>query len=240
MNIKKILLVTIAALLIISYLSLSTDPQSSSANSENTNTAQASGLVETELTGKKQAHKNDIALSKQQVHVENEDTIKADAIGQSVGNNNESEEPAVNEVNGFPLSSTESVDNAFLDDQNRVYQSTLEEVFKDKDFNLLINQIRAIEETENSINRETNLGTALNKLNKGNLYGSDHVCRGKICAITFSHNASDEIDVSELGMFDLNYTFKNFVKTETGDTLVKIVYIQTDDPSTLQITNSLF
>ena len=229
MNTKTIVALSISAGLTIGYFSFSN-------GSENTNTAKDSDQLEIEAIEKKQAYKIDIAQSEQQVHFKkDEDTANFEAISQGFKN-----ESSTYEVNGFPLSSVKSVDNAFLDDQNRVYQSTLEEVFKDKDFNILINQIREIEETENSINRETDLGTALNKLNKGNLYGSEHVCRGKICAVTFSHNASDEIDVSELGMFDLNYTFNNLVETEAGDTLVKIVYIQTNDPSKLQITNSLF
>ncbi len=138
-------------------------------------------------------------------------------------------------INGLYLEKAESINNAFLDTEDRVHRQALSEIFTVEDFSNLINQLKDVEETDLSIEREGKLGLAFNNITE-NIYNENYTCRGRVCAVTFNHDSNGEVDVDELGAFDSNYTFKNAVENDSGDVQIKVVFIQTEDPSTLQLT----
>jgi len=159
---------------------------------------------------------------------------ESEVNSENSGNDSQTSGPIT--LNGIQLSDENSINDAFLDDQASVSRNALSEVFTSEDFHQLLSQFRVVNESQNSINREIKLINSLNDMNVS-VYDEDYTCRGKICALTFTHDSLSELDVDKLGEFDSNYVFKNTVITDTGDKKVKVLYIQTEDPSTLTLSN---
>jgi len=138
-------------------------------------------------------------------------------------------------INNQLLTDIDSLNDAFVDGENQVYRNAIVEVFSAESFTDVISGLRSVEESEKSIERELQLSSSLSQFRSRSMYDEDFTCRGRICAITFKQDNNDNFDLDRLSKFDSNFVFKNFVDNESGDTQVNAVFIQTDDPSRLQL-----
>ena len=100
-----------------------------------------------------------------------------------------------------------------------------------------MNNVRGAEETDNSIEREVKLLEMLSQIRTNDVYAEDFACRGKVCAMSFHHEANSDFDLDKLSTFDENYLFTNTSKDESGSTVTRVLFIQTDNPSQLVFTN---
>ncbi|WP_304637931.1 MULTISPECIES: hypothetical protein [Pseudoalteromonas] len=55
--------------------------------------------------------------------------------------------------------------------------------------------------------------------------------------MSFYHEANSDFDLDKLSTFDENYLFTNTSKDESGSTVTRVLFIQTDNPSQLVFTN---
>lgn len=135
------------------------------------------------------------------------------------------------------FSSSESVTNSFITVNGQIKQQSVFGAITTPAFQDFLNKVRVAEETDNSIEREVKLLEMLNQIRTNDVYAEDFACRGKVCAMSFHHEANSDFDLDKLSTFDENYLFTNTSKDESGSTMTRVLFIQTDNPSQLVFTN---
>ncbi|RJF35381.1 hypothetical protein [Pseudoalteromonas gelatinilytica] len=135
------------------------------------------------------------------------------------------------------FSSSVSVTNLFMTDNGQIKNQSISSVITTPAFQDFLNNLRVAEETDNSIEREVKLLEMLNQIRTNDVYAEDFACRGKVCAMSFHHEANSDFDLDKLRTFDENYLFKNTSKDESGSTMTRVLFIQTDNSSQLVLTN---
>lgn len=135
------------------------------------------------------------------------------------------------------FSSPENLDRAFVRSDGAIERSTLSQIFRQNNFDDVVNKIRDVGYDESSLKREALLSDKLKNAFNAPIYHSNHACSGSICTVilqTVGDVSEDEL--RNLSRFDSNYSFTNTTENELGEKTVFALYIATEDPSTLTIT----
>ncbi len=217
-------LILIAISSLITYL-----VTSSSNNSEVTAT-----VIESQVNS--DSNKEVISANNKDIH---QSTIQVKQLASSEPEGNKVSEEQGQQTNlaDRHFSSSESVTNSFITDNGQIKQQSVFGAITIPEFHDFLNNVRGAEENDNSIVREVKLLEMLSQIRTNDVYAEDFACRGKVCAMSFHHEANSDFDLDKLSTFDENYLFTNTSKDESGSTVTRVLFIQTDNPSQLVFTN---
>ena len=120
-----------------------------------------------------------------------------------------------------------------------VSKKALDDVFKN-DTSLLLQRMSDIEYSEVAQIRKDKLNEfIINELKDVTILQQDLECAGKVCAIELTYTqSSNQASIDTLSSFSKNYSFQQFTETESGDKKLKALYIATDNPSGLSLSDS--
>jgi len=125
------------------------------------------------------------------------------------------------------------------DGKEFVSKKALDEVFKN-DTSILLQRMSDIEYSEIAQIRKDKLNEfILNELKDVTILQQDLECAGKVCALELTYTqSSNQASIETLSSFSKNYSFQQFTETENGDKKLKALYIATDNPSGLSLSDS--
>jgi len=113
------------------------------------------------------------------------------------------------------------------DGKEFVSKKALDDVFKN-DTSILLKRMSDIE-----------YEFILNELKDVTILQQDLECAGKVCALELTYTqSSNQASIDTLSSFSKNYSFQQFTETESGDKKLKALYIETEDPSLLTLSNN--
>ncbi|MGE6463402.1 hypothetical protein ACQKC7_16665 [Pseudoalteromonas tetraodonis] len=141
-----------------------------------------------------------------------------------------------------PISSPNVFSEEFVsteDGKEFVSKKALDDVFKN-DTSILLKRMSDIEYSEIAQIRKDKLNEfILNELKDVTILQQDLECAGKVCALELTYTqSSNQASIETLSSFSKNYSFQQFTETENGDKKLKALYIATDNPSGLSLSDS--
>lgn len=141
-----------------------------------------------------------------------------------------------------PISSPNVFSEKFVsteDGKEFVSKKALDDVFKN-DTSILLKRMSDIEYSEIAQIRKDKLNEfILNELKDVTILQQDLECAGKVCALELTYTqSSNQASIETLSSFSKNYSFQQFTETESGDKKLKALYIETEDPSLLTLSNN--
>lgn len=92
--------------------------------------------------------------------------------------------------------------------------------------------------SEFAIERQNKLNQQLLQLNNMTLFAQHIGCAGRVCALSITANELTEDNKLLLQNFDTNHSFVTATENATGELEFKAIYIYTDDPSQMVMTQS--
>lgn len=136
--------------------------------------------------------------------------------------------------NSSAFKSAETINAAYLNHDGIVSRNTLEMSFSNNDFNQLVTVIKNAEKNSASFELETTLEQHLLRTLSSKVFDESYSCAGRVCALTFKA-IQPEQNVESVKDFTTSYAFTNISQDDTGAYIYKAIFIQTTDPSNLQI-----
>lgn len=137
---------------------------------------------------------------------------------------------------GSAFSSAAALDAALFHPDGAVAAQTLRHLFKHPDFQNVIDRLAAVEATEQAAERQAKLQQKMYDTFGANLHGERFACAGQLCAVSLTTNTPPEQKtIDDFGTFDLNYTFINTSQHSNGETVTRLLFIATENPSNLQV-----
>lgn len=151
-------------------------------------------------------------------------------------------EQKVASISKLPISSPQAFSEEFVsteDGKEFVSKKALDDVFKTETSQLL-ERMSNIEYSEIAQIRKDKLNEfILNELKDVTILQQDLECAGKVCALEVTYTqSSNQASIDTLSSFSKNYSFQQFTETESGDKKLKALYIATEDPSQLTLSNN--
>ena len=148
------------------------------------------------------------------------------------------QQQAIAFTEGAAFSSAAALDAALLRPDGAVMAQTLRHLFTHPDFESVIDRLAAVDATELSAERQAKLQQKMYDTFGANIHGERFACAGQLCAVTLTTNtALEQNTIDDFGSFDKNYTFINTIKPRNGETVTRLLFIATEDPSNLQVIN---
>ncbi|WP_236596536.1 hypothetical protein [Pseudoalteromonas sp. GCY] len=122
--------------------------------------------------------------------------------------------------------------------QESLYRSRLESFFR-ADTNEILKQMSLVEYSDLANNREAKLQTFIQtRLEAVHILDETFKCAARVCMLELVVGSDSNTDVlSNMSEFDKNYSFQSKQTNEYGETTFKGLYIATDDPSKLTLTD---
>lgn len=136
--------------------------------------------------------------------------------------------------NSPAFKSAETVNAAYLNYEGIVSRDALEMSFSNNDFNQLVNAIKNADKNSASFELEATLEQHLLRTLSSKVFDESYSCAGSVCALTFKAMQPEQ-NVESVKDFTTSYTFTNISQDDTGVYIYKAIFIQTTDPSNLQI-----
>lgn len=151
-------------------------------------------------------------------------------------------EQKVASISKLSISSPHAFSEEFVsteDGKEFVSKRALDDVFKTETSQLL-ERMSNIEYSEIAQIRKDKLNEfILNELKDVTILQQDLECAGKVCALELTYTqSSNQASIDTLSSFSKNYSFQQFTETESGDKKLKALYIETEDPSQLTLSNN--
>lgn len=145
-------------------------------------------------------------------------------------------------ISELPISSPHVFSEEFVsteDGKEFVSKKALDDVFKN-DTSILLQRMSDIEYSEIAQIRKDKLNEfILNELKDVTILQQELDCAGKVCALELTYTqSSNQASIEALSSFSKNYSFEQFTETESGDKKLKALYIATDNPSGLSLSDS--
>ncbi|WP_095497432.1 hypothetical protein [Paraferrimonas haliotis] len=137
---------------------------------------------------------------------------------------------------GNKISNSEELYQAFFDSSGRVKRSALNDFFVEQDVHAFIEMMQSFDETQTSSEREVLLSQELTSLDLP-INAEELRCRSGLCVLTFNYTQLNQEQVSEIASFDSNYAFTVQVSPSSVEKRFKGIYLKTDDPTKLTLSN---
>lgn len=137
----------------------------------------------------------------------------------------------------FQSFSTENdINNAYIRQDDAIYQSTLISSFKTQDFAELIESLNLVSKSSDSLENEQQLGAYLTQQYGSVISNEKYSCAGRICAVMFNYLAdTDKEKLKNLHNYGTHYSFYNESVDEYDNPVMKAIFVSTDDPSKLTV-----
>lgn len=137
---------------------------------------------------------------------------------------------------GAAFSSAAALDAALFHPDGAVAAQTLRHLFAHPDFQNVIDRLAAIEATEQAAERQAKLQQKMYDTFGAAIHGESFACAGQLCAVTLTTSTPlQQQTIDDFGTFDQNYTFRNTSQQQNGETVTRLLFIATEDPSNLQV-----
>ncbi|WP_163938380.1 hypothetical protein [Paraferrimonas sp. SM1919] len=181
-----------------------------------------------------------LASQQSQIPQTIETATKANKVASSDQQQNELEnntsELLENKPNFLRSTSASLLNNSFLLEDSSVSQASVIDYFSYSDFGYLIEEISQLDVDELSLSRESSLLTKISSMKQTNIIDQQHACRGKLCFIELKASSYSDEEIQSISQFGSNYAFTNVVQNESDETIVRAMYIETENPSLLRVT----
>ncbi|PKG58654.1 hypothetical protein [Shewanella sp. GutDb-MelDb] len=129
----------------------------------------------------------------------------------------------------------QSTDAFFINSQGTVDSGAITKVAKN--MNKFIQHISNLPlDSELAIKRDSQLKQQLLELKEANIFDQHLACAGRICAISLIADEISAENKAHLARFDSNISFVSLNTNESGEVEFKAIYLHTDDPSNLVMT----
>ncbi|MEH8022095.1 hypothetical protein [Rheinheimera metallidurans] len=134
------------------------------------------------------------------------------------------------------LSSEEALNKSFLTKSGAVIQTAIVDAMKSADFNQFLSGITDMERSSRALSRENKLQLFLQE-SKLQIYQESYACSGRICGVMLMvGDDTSDVELKQLHLFETNYSFYNITRDESGNKVLKAVFIETEDPSNLTLS----
>ncbi|WNO59585.1 hypothetical protein [Rheinheimera sp. MMS21-TC3] len=129
--------------------------------------------------------------------------------------------------------SEEALNKSFLTKSGAVIQTAIVDAMKSADFNQFLSGITDMERSSRALSRENKLQLFLQE-SKLPIYQESYACSGRICGVMLMvGDDTSDVELKQLHLFETNYSFYNITRDESGNKVLKAVFIETEDPSNL-------
>ncbi|GIU20409.1 hypothetical protein [Shewanella sp. MBTL60-007] len=136
----------------------------------------------------------------------------------------------------FELNDETAINTLFVNEAGAIERKALVDVLT-RGMNDFIEQVSNLPaNSEFAIERQNKLNQQLLQLNNMALYEQNIGCAGRICALSITTNELTEANKKLIQNFDSNLSFVNTSENATGELEFKAIYIYTEDPSQLVMT----
>ncbi len=137
---------------------------------------------------------------------------------------------------GSAFSSATALDTALLHPDGAVVQQSLRHLFTHPDFQSVIDRLAAVEATEQAAERQAKLQQKMYDSFGASIHGEMFACAGQLCAVSLTTSTPlEQKTIDDFATFDGNYTFINTSGDSNGETVTRLLFIATEDPSQLQV-----
>ncbi|WP_394148593.1 hypothetical protein [Shewanella atlantica] len=129
-----------------------------------------------------------------------------------------------------------AINTLFVNEQGAVNSSAMTHVLTVGMADFIEQASSSQTNSELAINRQEKLSQQLFALKGLVIYDQHTVCSGRICALSLSTNKLTEKNRKLISEFDTNISFVNTSVNTTGEVEFKAIYLHTEDPSQLVMT----
>ncbi|ABV85338.1 hypothetical protein [Shewanella pealeana] len=129
-----------------------------------------------------------------------------------------------------------SINALFVDEQGTVDSSAMTHVLTVGMADFIEQASRLQTSSELAVNRQEKLNQQLIILKDLAIYDQHVACSGRICALSLTTNEVTENNRKLLSEFDNNNSFVNSTINSTGEVEFKAIYLHSEDPSKLVMT----
>lgn len=138
---------------------------------------------------------------------------------------------------GAAFSSAAALDAALFHPDGAVAAQTLRHFFTHPDFQSVIERLAAVAATEQAAERQAKLQQKMyDTFGAAIIHGESFACAGQLCAVSLTTSTPLEQEtIDDFATFDDNYTFINTSPDRNGETVTRLLFIATEDPSQLQV-----
>ena len=145
-------------------------------------------------------------------------------------------EQAVSFIASQAFTSAEQLDAALMDADGAVMSQTLEHFFMHPQFQDIVQKIASMPTTDASQERQAQLQQQLYDSLGTDIQNETFACAGKLCTLSITTSRPVEPQkIDTLASFDSNFMFRNVTTNSHGETVTKILFIATKDPSQLTV-----
>ncbi len=138
----------------------------------------------------------------------------------------------------FTLNDEIAINTFFVNDTGAIERKALVNVLT-TGMNDFLEQVSSLPtNSEFAIERQNKLNQQLLLLNNMTLFEQQIGCAGRVCALSITTNELTEDNKQLLQNFDTNHSFVTATENATGELEFKAIYIYTDDPSQMVMTQS--
>ncbi|QBL08049.1 hypothetical protein E0Z06_00240 [Rheinheimera sp. D18] len=195
------------------------------------------GLLSNNAFAEAESNARNAAGKSQPLSLEKVDRIEETAntaIGEQTYNANAVQNVSVTKPSNFL--SEEDLNNSFLTKNGAVIQTAIVDAMKSADFNQFLSGITDMERSSRALSRENKLQLFLQE-SKLPIYQESYACSGRICGVMLMvGDDTSDVELKQLHLFETNYSFYNITRDESGNKVLKAVFIETEDPSNLTLS----
>ena len=136
------------------------------------------------------------------------------------------------------FNSIESAEDHFVNEDGHLLKSGLDNFFKAKDINEIMDALDEVGTNEKSVSRKNKLSDYFYKEYADTTHSERFSCANKICVVTFTGDAEATESYQNLSKFSENYIFTNSKVNEYGEGVYKMLLVETDDASSLTVKSN--